>query len=268
MKFAGHMLALLLATALSLGISNYVLSQTIWSAPYLEKAADKTQLYDHLATGIPGTFAAANPGQPGNKLPILDPALIKTQITTLLPQFIDHLHNGGPVPSVDLAALAAATGQQPPQGATTAPISLGPADPQVVALNHELRPYGDFAFLGALVMALLIIGVMRERRLPTLARAAFETGGALAISAGLAWFIPSLFMQALSKPEMVPIRDAVAPFLAAAGQGIALWFGTAAAAMLVLSIALMAAHSAGRLKARFTKTPKSAKTPFPGLSRS
>ena len=268
MKFVGHMLALLLATALSLGVSNFVLSQTIWSAPYLEKAADTTQLYDHLATGVPAAFAAASPGETGNKLPILDPALIKTQITNLLPQFIDHLHNGGPVPSVDLVALAAATGQVPPQGAATVPVSLGSADPQVVEFNHQLRPYGDFALLGALALALLIITVMRERRLPTLARAAFETAGAMAISAGLAWFVPSLLMQALSKPEMVPIRDAVAPFLTAVGQGIALWFGIAAAAMLALGIILVAIRSAGRLKARFTKSPKPAKSPFPGLSLS
>src|SRR4051812_276490 len=131
MKFLGHVLALLLATALSLTVSSWIFEQTLWSAPYIERQADQTKLYENLSTGLPAAFAAAGPETAQTTQPPLNPTVLKGQFDNLLPQFIDHLHKSGPAPTLDLAALAAALGQPAPDGPAVQRLDLGSADPQL-----------------------------------------------------------------------------------------------------------------------------------------
>ncbi len=262
MKFLGHVLALLLATVLSLSISSWILEQTLWSAPYLERQADQTGLYDKLATGLPAAFAAADPETAQSAQPALDPNVLKGQLENLLPQFIDHLHRSGPAPTVDLAALAAATGQPAPDGPAVQRLDLGSADPKLTEAGAKLRLAGQFAPLVAIIVIVLIILVMRERRFPTLIRGFFETMVALLISAGLIWIVPLLLANALGKPTLIPIRTAITPFIESVAHAIAIEFAAAAAIMLAAGIILWAVHGGARLKAKFTpKSKPAAKTP-------
>jgi len=263
MKFIGHVLAFLLATVLALSVSSWVLDHTLWNAKYVESRAEQAGLYPSLATALPKAFAAADPEAGASGLTNLNPSLIKDQATTLLPAFIEHLHNAGPAPTLDLAALAKAFGQPAPEGATTQTITLGDADARITGLSQNLHTAGQYAPLGALALILLIAGVMRTRRFPTLARAAIETAVALGFAAGLFWLLPSFILQALNKPTLTPIRDAVSPFASALCHGIASQFGIAALVFVAAALALWFVHGATRLKAKFTREPKAPKMPPP-----
>lgn len=270
-RLLSHFLAFLLAIALALSVSSWILERTIWDAPYIERHADQANLYPSLAEALPKALAAANPEAAQSGLTAADPALIQNQVTTLLPQFIDHLHKAGPAPTIDLAALAAATGQPVPEGSTIKQLDFGSADARIVGLGQDLRTIGTYAPFAALALIVLIIGAMGRYRFPTLTRAALSTAIALGLAAGVCWIMPSLILQPLSKPTLMSIRDALEPFVTALCHSIAGQFGIAALVFVVVALGLWLVPGAARLKAKFTpkpKTPPQATPPTPGTNRS
>jgi len=272
MKFLSHFLAFLLATVLALSVSSWILERTLWSAPYIEKQASQTKLYDNLATGIPQAFAHADAGTDtdASGLKNLNPALIQNQLSNLLPQFIDHIHKAGPAPTIDLAALAVSLGQPAPDGPAVKTVNFGSADAKITATGKNLHTAGTHAPFVALAFILLILAVMRDYRFPTLARGAFDTAVALGIAAGLFWFMPNLILQALNKPTLLPIRDAITSFATSLFHGIAAQFGIATLVFIAAAIGLWLAHGAGRIKAKFTPKPKKppkTSPPVPGSTR-
>jgi hypothetical protein len=262
MKFIGHVLAFMLASALSLAVSSLIFEQTLWNATYLQRQATDTKLYASLSEELPKAFAAADPELAKAGLPPLDPVFIETQLGTLLPQLIDHVHRGGPAPTVDMAALYQALGLPVPDDAGVQIVDLGPADKNIIAISQNLRTAGQFSPLAIIVFALLIIVVMRHHRFPTLARAGLETAVAMGLIAGVLWLAPNFLVQSMSSPTLAPARDAIGPFLEAVCHGIAVWFGIAALVFIGLAVALWFTHHALALKARFKSKPK-ATTPTP-----
>ena len=268
MKLIGHFLAVLLATVLALSVSAYIFGHTLWSAPYLERQASQTNLYPSLATQLPLTFAAAGSGTPAGAT--LNPALLQSQFTDLIPQLITHIHQSGPPPTIDLGAFSTAIGQPPPDGALTGQLTLGTADSKLVGTMHLLSTAGQSAPLAAIVLIVLIIVLTGHRRLPTLARACFETTAALIVSGGLFWLLPYLLYGALAKPTLTPIRTAIWPFLTAVTRDIGTQFVIAAAAFFIVGVGLILARSAAGLIARLTPKPKIPPAPLPpspGMNR-
>ena len=132
-KFFGHILASLLALALSLTIVLWVFGATLGSATYLEQQIDQTKVYTQLGTQIHGA----------------DPAMIQSQVNTLLPQFIEYFAGSGPVPVGDFGA---------------GPVALANPNPEILSATRSLRPIGLYLPRAAIALVVFIIAVMRERR--------------------------------------------------------------------------------------------------------
>jgi hypothetical protein len=229
MKFFGHILASLLAVALSLTIVLWVFGATLGSATYLEQQIDQTKVYRQLGTQIPGT----------------DPAMIQSQVNLLLPAFIEYFVGNGPAPVGDFGA---------------GPVTLANPDPHLLTATRSLRPVGLYLPLAAIALIVFIVAVMRERRFPLLSRAAFGAALSLALSAGLIWIGPGIALQNVAGAEFIPVRNALIPLVAAITHDIATRLGIAALILLGLAIILKVLHAAGRLKARFTRAPKAPKS--------
>ncbi len=265
MKFLGQLLALLLAAALTLTISGWIFGQTFWSAGYLERQADQTNLYPALATGIQAAFATENSDAPKDSAVALDPAPIQKQFTAIIPQFINHFYNSGPAPVLDLVALAAATGQPAPQNTTAITLNFGPADTRLVGLIARLKQASEFAPIAAVVLIGLIVVTMGSHRLRVLARASIEAALTLLANAALLWFVPNSLSLALNKPTLLPIRTAISPFVTTITHDIATRFMVSAAVFILLAVILWLSYRAVRLKAKFAPKPKPSKTNPPTL---
>lgn len=240
MKFLGHLLALLLSTALCITVTLWTLGHTLGSATYLEHQADQSKLYDQLRTQIPDS----------------DPTLIRDQLHTILPQFIDHLLKGSPAPVADFGS---------------GPVTLGVSDPRALHFTQSLPAAALDAALAVIILIVLIVIVARDHRWSTLSRAAFGAATGLGISAGLFWFSPNIILGLLTKPDTLPVKAVIAPFLTSVFHDLATQLAMAALALLATAAILWLIHGAGRLKARFTRVPKPVKTakiPLPGSARS
>ncbi|GEM_PF-2209775 len=240
MKFLGHLLALLLSTALSITVTLWTLGHTLGSATYLEHQADQVKLYDQIHAQVPA----------------VDPALVQTQVNAILPQFIDHLLKGAPTPVADFGS---------------GPVNVGISDPKILGITNFLPTVALYAELAIVAMIILIIIVGGQRRLTLLSRAAFGAATGVGLSAAIFWFSPSIILGLLSKPDTLSIKTAFAPFLTAVFHDLATQLAIAALVLLGISVALRLIHGAGRLKSKFSKQPKPGKTanpPFPGIARS
>ena len=238
MKYLSYLLASALALALVLTSWAFVMARTLGSATYLDQHAEQAQLYQRLAAAIP----EAN----------IDPAAFRSQVQSFLPGLIDHLTKGGPAPTVDL------------NGAPFT-LTLGPADDKVAGALGALQPVGIVAPLSVLVLIVLIFVLLRDRRLPTLARGLLQGAVSLAISAGILWVAPTLILSALNSPGSAQLKPVIEAFLQSVFHDMALQFGIAAVALLLVSIGVRVVHHTARLKARFIKPkePSKRQTPTP-----
>lgn len=233
MKLIGHILALLLASALSATVVLWGLGLTLGNAGYLEQTADQTHLYDNIAAATPGVSAAD----------------IKSQVHQVLPQFINFIVKAGPAPSIDFGS---------------GPVQLGAADPRLSTAMHTLSLLGTFAPLAVVVLVLLIIALTGRRRLAILAHSAFESAIGLGLSAGVLWLAPSFILSTLTGTAVPALKAPLLPFITALLHGLATHIGEAALILLAISILLRLVHGATRLRARFAREPKkSAPPPLP-----
>jgi len=240
MKFLGHLLALLLSTALCITVTLWTLGHTLGSATYLEHQADQSKLYDQLRTQIPDS----------------NPVLVQDQVHTLLPQYVDYLLKGSPAPVADFGS---------------GPVTLGISDPRVLNVTNFVPTAALYSALAIVVLIGLIIVITRDRCWSVLSRAAFGAATGLGLSAGLFWFSPNIIMGLLTKPGMLPVKTVIAPFLTSVFHDLATRLAMAALALLAAAAILWLIHGAGRLKARFTRVPKpdkAPKLPLPGSARS
>lgn len=234
----GHFLALLLATALSLTVLLWTLGATLASAPFLEHMADQTGLYDHLTAGIPGA----------------DPAALRSSVNAALPQLIDYITLGGPLPTITIP------------GATDGPVFFNQASPALLSLGQNLRAAAGLAPVAVLVLVVLIIAVMGHLRLATLSRATFGSGIGLAFSAALLWFAPMFISQVSLKAAPEFIKAAVTPFLTALLHAVSLDLAIAAAVLVGMSLLLRALHAVGRFRSRFLPRRERRVPPLPPVS--
>lgn len=264
MGFIRHFLALLLSASLVVSVSSWILERTLWDADYLQRQAQEANVYAGLSSVLPKSLAIANSLSPEVAPPPLDPILIREQVKEILPQFIDHLHNGGPAPTINVAEFALATGQPTPAGAPTASLTLGSADAALTSLGQTLHTIGQFAPFVAVVLILLILAISRHRRLTTLARAAFGAAIGLALVAGLMWVMPGFVLQALTKPALVPIQEVLTPFVDLVFHDMARQLGLWAIGLLGGAIGLWFGRGVGPLAGlirRFSSRRKQQPTP-------
>ena len=220
MKFIGHILALLLAAALSATVTLWSLSLTLGNASYIEGVAQNTKLYDAISAVVPGSSVLQ----------------ISDQVHASLPQIIRYIVKGGPAPSVDFGS---------------GPVQLGPADPKLTTTVQNIGTIGTFLPVGVIVLVVLIVAITGRSRLAVLARSAFEAAVGVGISAAAIWLAPSLLINLLGRPETLLLKAPLTPFLEALFHGIATQLATAALLLLAISVILRVLHGAGRLRARF-----------------
>jgi hypothetical protein len=240
MKFIGHLLALLLSAALSITVMLWTLGYTLGSATYLEHQADQAKLYDQLHAQIPA----------------VDPAAIQGQVHTILPQLIDHLLKGTPNPVVDFGS---------------GPVNIGVSDPKILSITNFLPTAALYAALAIVILIGLIIVITRGSCWSVLSRAAFGAATGLGLSSAIFWFSPNVILSLLNKPDTLPIKTALAPFLTSVFHDLATRLAIAALTLLAASVLIRLIEGAGHLKSKFSKQPKadkSAKPPFPGIARS
>ncbi len=240
MKFLGHLLALLLSTALCITVTLWTLGHTLGSATYLEHQAGQAKFYDQLHAQIPA----------------VDPAAIQVQVHTILPQLIGHLLKGTPNPVVDLGS---------------GPVNIGISDPKILSITNFLPTAALYTALAIVVLIGLIIVITRDRCWSVLSRAAFGAATGLGLSAAIFWISPNIILGSLTKTDTLAIKTAIAPFLTSVFHDLAIRLAMAALALLAAAAILWLIHGAGRLKARFTRTPKpdhASKLPLPGSVRS
>ncbi len=244
MKFIGHVLAFLLTLVITITAWSFVLSRTLGSPAYLERAADQSGLYQSLSTSIPDAD--------------INPSVLRDQVQAVLPAFIDHLTKGTPAPTFT------------PPGGQPQTLNLGTGDDTISHTFKAIQPATFLAPVLVVVLVLLILFTMRAERLPVLARTTLQSAFSLGLSAALMWFTPTIVLSLLNQPGAAPLKTALAPFLTTALHGVALQLGLIALALLLVSVALRLVNAAGKLKNRFikpTKQPKPKIPPAPGALR-
>jgi hypothetical protein len=225
-RLLSYFLAGFLALALIITGWAFILSRTLGNAAYLEKQADQTSFYQHLATAAPD----AN----------IDPEVLRTNIVSFLPALIDHFVKNTPAPTVDI------------NGAPF-PVTLGPFDDKVTSVFGFLHPVGLSAPFIAIGLILLVIAILRDRRLPTIARGTLQAAISLLISAGFLWVAPALIMSFINQPSTVMLKPALEPFLTAILHDMALQLAVIAAVLALASVIVRVVHHTGRFTSKFMR---------------
>ncbi len=274
MKFLEHVLASLLTFALSTAILGFILGSTLGNAKFLETAATKADLYTQLAATIPDVAASGSETPADTKTAlhsVLTATFLQQQTEMLLPQLVDHYGKGGPAPQIDLSDLvtrlqAAGYPMTPDMAASLGSpqtVTAGPADARLTNLASLAARYGWVAPAASLALILLIVAVMRERRWSTLIRAAAWAAVTLAVSGGLLLLVPSLATSGLGGSALKPLLPAVTSLLRAITDALARDLFIAAGVVAAIAVALGLIHGFGRIKAKFTRAPKTPKSKTP-----
>lgn len=233
-RLLSRLLALLLATALVLTASVWILSHTLGSPTYLEQMADSQGTYQKLADQLPG----------GTNV-----ELLRSQIQEFLPKVFTAL--GG----IDPGAAITLPG-------TDTPITPVAPDSALAAI---VQASGQLSWVGPAVCVVLIIFILavgRASRWRILSGAFMHAAIGLGLTAGLLWISPGFVVQNMTFAGLAGLKAALEPYIQALMHDIAWQFIYAALGALAVSILLRITHTVVGLALRFKK-PKSSPPPPP-----
>ncbi len=261
MKILARLIALILASAVFSLASGYILSRTLLHADYVAPRAKEAKVFDAGAQLLP-TLAVPQEKRntkDGQKLyanlsTLFTPAYIETKLTLFAQQLEEHYRNGGPAPSIDLAALAV---EAKAVGLDIDPATVKPLQIPAETDQHVQSSIGlakgaqSIALISAIVLALLLIlisikihdysGIINVLVINTLL---FVIAYVILRYAPtpLASLIPS------DMPEIKPLTDALAQTVILLAKDISAQYMIGAIIFAVLSIAMYAIATISRLR--------------------
>jgi hypothetical protein len=236
-KLFYRFLALLLAAALVLTASVWILSHTLGSTAYLEQHADSQNIYQQLADQLPGKPSVT---------------ALRSQIQDFLPKFFIAIGGTGPGEAITLPG-------------TDTPIT--PVAPDSV-LSAVIRTSGQLTWIGpaaCIILILFIVAVGRAARWKILSAGFLQAAIGLALTAGVLWLSPGFVIQNMVTAGLDALKSAFEPFVTTLLHDIAWQFLWAALGALAIAVLLRAAHTVVGLARRFQK-PKPASPPPPPTS--
>ncbi|MDF2461438.1 MAG: hypothetical protein K0S68_841 [Candidatus Saccharibacteria bacterium] len=280
MKVIAHMLAFMAAIALTTGIITFVANRTVWNVEYMEKTAADTQLYESIAAGLPDLVAAGSENPAETKKLIssaVTPQLLQQQIETLVPQFVSHYREGGPVPTLDLTPFAAqlqtAGVAIPPdvqaQLATpkTLAFSAGEADATIAKAGQGAKTIDWASWVAAAVLLVLIGVIAGSGRFLVLATVGYMGGILTGILGFLVLFAPGIIFAALKDSPAKALEPGLLEFAKAVASGISNQLFIAAGILGAAAIVLTILHAFLVAKSKLIKPkPKPAKPALPAKS--
>ncbi|GAC1371786.1 MAG: hypothetical protein NVSMB39_5820 [Candidatus Saccharimonadales bacterium] len=241
MKLLRRLLALLLATALSLTAAIWILSHTFGSPTYLEQRADSQNVYQHLADQLPGSPSAG---------------LLRSQIQDFLPKLYTAIGGTDPGATITL----------PGSNTPITPVAPDSALAAMVKISGQLIWVGPAV---CIVLILFIIAVGRSSRWKILSAAFLQAAIGLTLTAGILWLAPGFVMQNFVTAGLSLLKPALEPFISSLLHDVAWQFLLAAAGGVILAVLWrflgLVLHFTNRFrKPQSPPPPPSGQPGFPG----
>lgn len=234
MKLVGRALAALLVATLAFAILSWTVESTLANPKYMDRQAERTQLYTNLGLAIPAT----------------SPEIVRLQVQALLTQINAYLLKGGPAPTIDFG---------------TTSVTLGVTDQPLPAATF-ITPASKLAPFVIGMLVLLIVVVRRGQSPGALSRVCFGTATCVAVGAAFIWGVSLILLQGLSHPDFTAIHTAIGPYVKLVFNDIALRLLAYSAALLVVGGGLWVLQRTGQAILRRLSQPDiktETATPFP-----
>jgi cytochrome bd-type quinol oxidase subunit 2 len=260
MRWLSRLLGAVLALALTTGAAAWVLTSTVANEQYLVRQTEQAGTAEQVAAGLLTALAPLTPAPDDTKVILEDavtPGYIRDHIETLLPQLVRYYTQDGPMPELDLSGLAQrieTAGFAVPPGLagtleTPHSVTAGRLDGLLASAAQQSRQLVWLAPLVAVVVALLIVALARQRRWKVLAGSTLGAALATAVLAGLAYLPPTLISSTLATssikslaPAVRTLTDAVAKDQSQRLLWIAAAFGVAALVLSGVNIVVKLRH--------------------------
>ncbi len=245
MKFLKKLIASLLVLVITVSVSAYILTATLFNARYMQGKLASQRFYSSMAKALPATLV------PGNTPDALTAQQGLAQLTTdnyiqakvdpLMQQLQTYYQSGGPAPRLDLTDLGAEAQRQgaivPADSPLSKPVTINPPLAIKAVFNwiNLIKLAGPV--IGLFLLTLLILLHRGWHRFTAVTKVCLAAAGSEGLVFVLFKFSPGLLDTLVkSKADAAPITPLLLNFFKSILVDVGNDFGKAALALIVAAV--------------------------------